>query len=282
MIGDSSGAGGARGLEAGILGIGLLGPGLPDWSTAARMLRGDQAWQPARTELPAPQMLPPAERRRATAPVKLTLAVGHQALTMSGRTPEDLRTVFVGSGGDGVNCHVLCESLASSDRLISPTRFHNSVHNAPSGYWGIAMRAMAASTVLCAPHDASFAAGLLEAMVQVQADDCEVLLLVYDTDYPEPLRSARPIPDSFGLALLLAPADGAGSLARIAIDPRSLSADAPACELGQAGLEALRRSIPAARSLPLLQRLASGRAGRVRVDYLPGRALELALELEPS
>mgnify|MGYP002075717815 CR=1 FL=1 len=39
----------------------------------------------------------------------------------------------------------LCQKIgvsvfASDDRLISPTRFHNSVHNAPSGYWSIAAR----------------------------------------------------------------------------------------------------------------------------------------------
>ncbi len=265
----------AAALSAFIDGIGLLGPGLPDWPAAAAALRSPECYQPARTELPAPQSLPPAERRRATASVKLTLATGREALAMSGRAADGLRTVFAGSGGDGLNCHVLCEALASSDRLISPTRFHNSVHNAPSGYWGIAMHAMAASTVLCAPHDGSFAAGLLDALVQVRTSGADVLLLVYDTDYPEPLRSARPIPDSFGVALLLAPQPAAVSVARVAVDPSSACLPAPADGLGHPGLEALRAAVPAARSLVLLDSVARAAPARVRLDYLPGRPLEV-------
>ena len=38
-------------------------------------------------------------------------------------------------------------------------------------------------------------------------------------------------------------------------------------------LEALRRSIPAARSLPLLQLLAQRVAGRVELDYLDGQCI---------
>lgn len=262
-------------LDAWIDGIGLLGPGLPNWPSAAAVLCATAPYRPARTDLPAPQMLPPAERRRATAPVKLALAAGREALTMADRRADDLRTVFAASGGDGANCHALCETLASDDRLVSPTRFHNSVHNAASGYWSIAMHAMAPSTVICAPHDGSFAAGLIEAVVQAQTSGEDVLLVAYDTDYPEPLRSARPIPDSFGLALLLSPRGRSDSAARVAVDPAGLFTEAPASTLDRPDLEALRCAIPAARALPLLERVARRAAGPVVLDHLPGQQLLL-------
>jgi len=88
--------------------------------------------------------------------------------------------------------------LASDDRQISPTRFHNSVHNAAAGYWSIATGAMTSSSVLCA-FDACFGAGLLEALTQVVVDDTRSVLLACDTAYPEPLHSVRPIPDAFVL-----------------------------------------------------------------------------------
>jgi len=44
-------------------------------------------------------------------------------------------------------------------------------------------------------------------------------------------------------------------------------------------LEALRTSIPAARSLPLLYQLAVRKPGIVNVEYLDGRSL--ALEIDP-
>jgi hypothetical protein len=49
--------------------------------------------------------------------------------------------------------------------------------------------------------------------------------------------------------------------------------DAPADRMSNPDLEALRASIPAARALPLLQRLAAGKAGTVNIDYLDGRSL---------
>jgi hypothetical protein len=50
-----------------------------------------------------------------------------------------------------------------------------------------------------------------------------------------------------------------------------------ACEL--AGLDALRRAIPAARGLPLLQALARGDATAVTLDYLDGLALGVTIDM---
>jgi hypothetical protein len=164
--------------------------------------------------------------------------------------------------------------LASDDRQISPTRFHNSVHNAAAGYWGIATGAMTASSVLSA-FDASFGAGLLEALTQTVVDNTPTVLMACDTAYPEPLHSARPIPDSFGIALVLTPQRGALALARISVSLTDASAD----QLDDAVLESLRFAIPAARGLPLLQGIALRQDKRVVLDYLD--STRLAVEIAP-
>lgn len=262
-------------LHASIESIGLIGPGLADWPQAADVLAGRVPWASARTALPPPAGLPSAERRRTSPVVKTALAVGHEAVAASGRDATTLAAVFAASGGDGQNCHAICEMLAGDDRQISPTRFHNSVHNAAAGYWSIAARARATSNVLCA-HDGSFAAGLLESLCQVAVDGMPSLLIAYDTDYPEPLHAVRPIDDAFGVALVLAPiatsndADTgaptpAKALARIEVK----LTDAPATTLASPALEALRADNPAARVLPLLEAIAAGRAESVVIDYLP-------------
>nr|WP_041675883.1 beta-ketoacyl synthase chain length factor [Ramlibacter tataouinensis] len=267
-------------LEVWVDGIGLLGPGLDDWTGGRAVLAGLAPARDEKTRVPAPTTLPAAERRRAGTAVKAAIAVGLQALQASGTAPQGLATVFTSSGGDGVNCHEICAALASSDRLISPTRFHNSVHNAPSGYWSISTGAMATSSVLCA-HDGSFGAGLLEAMAQCAVDRQPVLLVAYDTDYPQPLRGVRPIPDTLGVALLLSPQAGPHSLARLALQPASALTPQAAQRLADPVLEALRTAIPTARSLPLLQALAQApvSAQAVVLDYLPGQ--QLALEAAP-
>ena len=156
-------------LAAQIEGIGLLGPGLDGWTGSVALLEGRSPYIPQPTVLPVPDGLPPAERRRIGRVVKLALGVGLQALSKAGLDPAALPAVFASSGGDGHNCHEICQALSLDDRMISPTRFHNSVHNAPSGYWGIATRSREAVTsVSC--FDASFGAGLLEAARQFGCD----------------------------------------------------------------------------------------------------------------
>lgn len=258
-------------LRASIESIGLIGPGLTGWPQAAEVLAGRAAWTSARTELPPAAGLPSAERRRAAPVVKTALAVGHEAVAASGRDGTTLATVFAASGGDGQNCHAICEMLAGDDRQISPTRFHNSVHNAAAGYWSIAARSRATSNVLCA-HDGSFAAGLLESLCQVAVDGVPSLLIAYETDYPEPLHAVRPIADAFGVALVLAPMTDdanapmpAHALACIEVK----LTDAPVTTLASPEFEALRADNPAARGLPLLEAIAAGRAASVVIDYLP-------------
>jgi hypothetical protein len=273
-------------LTAHIEGMGLLGPGLDGWTNSVAVLQGRSAYTRQPTVVPVPEGLPPAERRRLGLVVKLALSVGLQATSKAGVEPDALPAVFASSGGDGQNCHEICQVLANDEKLISPTRFHNSVHNAAAGYWSIATRSKAASNALCA-FDWSFAAGLLEAMTQVVVDQTRVLLVAYDAPYPQPLFDKRPIPEAFGVAFVLAPSAGEAPSA-VGDVPGAASAighltlefgDAPADRMSNPDLEALRASIPAARALPLLQRLAAGRAGVVNIDYLDGRSL--AVEVVP-
>lgn len=260
-------------LTAWIEGIGFLAPGMPDWPTARAILRGEQAWENVPSILPAPAILPPAERRRASRVVKLTLAVGLEAAAHAGADVSTLATVFSASGADGHNCHAICEQLATDDRQISPTRFHNSVHNAAAGYWGIATKAMAPCQVICA-YDAGFGAGLLDALAQVVLDRQTTLLIAYDSEYPEPLFATRPVPDVAGVGLVLTPEKSERSLARITVLPST----APAEAMDDVDLEAQRHAIPALRALPMLRRLANGQEGRVVVDYLPPMQLEIDLQ----
>lgn len=260
-------------LSAWVEGIGFLAPGLPDWPAACALLRGESHYQEAPSLLPVPTLLPAAERRRASRVVKLALAVGLEAATQAQADIAALATVFSASGADGHNCHALCEQLAGDDRLISPTRFHNSVHNAAAGYWGIATGAMAPCQVIGA-YDASFGAGLLDALAQVVVDRQRTLLIAYDSEYPHPLYSCRPVPDVAGVGLVLAPERSPQALARITV---GYSRDA-APGMDDVRLEMLRAGVPALRALPLLARLARGETGPVVISYLAPLQLRVVVE----
>ena len=261
-------------LQVWIDGVGLIAPGLPTWNEGRAVLAGAAPYQPAPSVLPAPAILPPAERRRASRIVKLSLAIGLEAVEHGGADASQLMTVFSSSSGDGHNCDALCDMLASDDRQVSPTRFTNSVHNTAAGFWGIATGATPASQVLCA-YDGSFSAGLLEAMTQVVTSQAPVLLLAYDAEYSGALHLARPLPDAGGIALLLQAQPSARSLARIS---GSLTEE-KAAVIDNAELEALRLAVPALRGLPLLTALARRSSATLRLDYLS--ALQLQVDVQP-
>ncbi len=264
------------GLRVWVQGIGLLGPGLGSWASSLDVLRGVQAHANTPTVLPAPVRLPAAERRRAGAAVKLAMAVADEAVAQAQVDPTVLATVFSSSSGECGNCHAMCEALDMPAPVVSPTKFTNSVHNASSGAWHIAVASRAPSTSLCA-YNGSFGAGLIEAASSVCLGGEPVLLVASDSPYPEPLHSARPLPDHFGLALLLTPTATERSLAALTI---TLASSQPAAQpLASGSLDTLRHIIPAAAALPLLLALAQGKPQRgLVVDYLPEVGLHIDLE----
>ena len=264
-----------------VLGVGLLGPGLDNWAQGAAALH--QGYTAAPTVVPAPQRLPATERRRAGSVVKASIVVADQAVAAAGVQAALLPTVFTSSSGDPLNCHLLCEALAQAQRLVSPTRFTNSVHNVAAGYWHIALQSRAPSTSLAA-YDASFAAGLLEATVQCLAAQAPVLLVACDVPYPEPLHALRPLADVFAVALVLSPAAetgaAAGGAAQLELHSSTAALLGPATPCADPALEALRQGNPAARALPLLLALLQAAPARLVLQGVPGHAL--AVDVRPS
>ncbi|WP_043091560.1 beta-ketoacyl synthase chain length factor, partial [Xanthomonas sp. SHU 166] len=162
-------------LSATIEGIGFWAPGLPGWTLAQAFARGEGA--PLETPgRPSPQLLAPNERRRAPDTVAVSLDAALAACQDAGRDPATLPSVFTSTHGDLAITDYMCTTLASEPLSVSPTKFHNSVHNAAAGYWTIGAGATAAATAISA-HSGSFAQGLLEALSQLAAGEDAVLLV---------------------------------------------------------------------------------------------------------
>lgn len=184
---------------------GILAPGLQDWETTRAVLAGLNAYAPGPMPPIEATSLPPAERRRSSPTVRLAIAAAEQALRGTPRAPQDMAMVFASYEAAGVITHQLCEVLAGT-REVSPTQFHNSVHNAPSGYYSIAKGVKRAAGSVCRGRW-SFAAGLLCAAATACADDTPVLFVCYDSPLPAPLSAVMPILESTAIALVIAPAE---------------------------------------------------------------------------
>lgn len=237
--------------------VGIAAPGLTGWAASAPVLAGTAPLVVAAETPYAPALLPPNERRRATASVKLAFRAAEDAVTACGADARALASVFSSSDADMTVLHRICAALAQQPRVISPTDFHNSVHNAASGYWSIGVGSMEPTTTVSA-YDASFTAGLLEAVALARDRGADVLLVVYDATAPQPLAAKRPLDVTAGVAMIVGPAapGAAGALTLGLAGTVESPCTNPA-------LEALRAGNPALRALPLLELIAARRAGMV-------------------
>lgn len=262
-----------------IAGWGVLGPGLPDAETAGAILAAEGAYRDGVARAPIAAGLSPNEARRCPATARYALDVGQQALRAAGWDPGEVPTVLASGSGDLEISDKNCRALAQASIALSPTLFHNSVHNAAGGYWGIATGSRAATISLSA-YDESFAAGLLEALMTLgTARRC--LLIAYDLPAPGALAAVRKVPVPFAAALALTSERPAGPVARLSWrwGPQDLEAEAP---MAEPALEALRAANPAARSLPLLQALSARQPRTVSWTYPADGALRVAVAFEES
>lgn len=247
-----------------VAGVGLRAPGLAGWPDGRDVLAGRRAHEATDICVPACDLLPPAERRRAIPSVRLALAAGEEAATHSGCDVRALAMVFATATGDPATIHAILETLASPEREVSPTRFQNSVYNAPAGYWSIATRSHQPSVSLSA-YDASASAGLLEAAVRATTERCKVGLVVHDLPLHEPLSALRPIRAPFAAAMILDTQADDRTFA--ALDIEFLPQAGDVTRLEDEGLDALRLGTPAARILPVLVALARGAETHVVLEH---------------
>jgi hypothetical protein len=260
-------------MKIAIAAIGLAAPGFANWCDGSDFFQSGIAYDSSAEMLPmVPSLLPVNERRRTTQLIKLALQSGQDALDKWSGDVGELATVFANSDGDLEIVDKIMIALGMDGKPVSPTHFHNSVHNAPAGYWSIATRSRAPSTSISA-FDASFSAGLLEAAAQVIDEKRDVLLVSYDIPPPPTLHSFRPLVAPFAAALLLTMKDGVEAQAQIEIS--LMADDNNQSTLTDINLESLRRDNPAARCLPLLLQLANKGLGEVTIPYLSGQALHI-------
>lgn len=258
-------------MQCAVAGIGAWGPGFNDWPSLQAMLC-DHAYQPGQahpaspvcyaeptplppTVIPAPAVIPPNERRRAPLPVKMAVEVSWQALQASGMAPEQAACVFGSGLGDTEITDYMCRVLTTELKQLSPTRFHNSVHNAAVGYWSISVGCMKSANSVAA-YGMTAGLTLLEAVTQAVLHQEPVLATVFDAGAHAAYQQIFPCRQAFAAAFLLVPT---------ALDPKPgwprLTLQAPGahgieCAVNHPGLRDLQRDNPAAGVLGLLQLLA--------------------------
>jgi hypothetical protein len=255
-----------------IEGIGFWASRLPGWEQARAILRGEAAAPATAQTRPAPALLPPAERRRAPDTVAVSLEVASRACEMSGRDPKLMPSVFASTHGDLAISDAICDTLAKTPMLTSPTKFHNSVHNAAAGYWTIATGCLKPYTSLSG-YTFTFGEGLLEAVSQALSENTPVLYVAFDIEARGPVGTMQPSRGVFAGALVVAPEASERSLARLSFDVREDVRPSPT--LARAQNAALVEGNAMANGLPLFEALADGVEREVNQMLAPQLCLRM-------
>jgi Beta-ketoacyl synthase, N-terminal domain len=253
-------------------GVAFWAARLPGWQIARAVMRGEQQPHEAAASRPAPTLLAPTERRRAPDTVALALEVAARACEAAGRTPAELPAVFASTHGDLAISDYMCATLAATPTLLSPTRFHNSVHNAAAGYWSIGTGSYAAYTAISAFHY-TFATGLLEAVTQVACSDAPVLYVAFDIEAKGALATMAPSRGLLGVALVLAPAADEQRHRRLALQIGS--SESVLTTPARSAASAIVADNALAPCLPLFEALAVHGATTVRLALGERAALEV-------
>ena len=253
--------------------LSIIAPGLIDEKKTFKVLQGKQQWcfEPLPSFVPG--ILPANERRRTTPIIKIALQA-IQSLLKSKDDYNQMTTVFSSSDGDLGIDDKICQALLPPVKMVSPTLFHNSVHNAPAGYWSIASGMKSASVSLSAGNG-SFAAGLIDAASQVLIEQKSVLYVAYDVIAPEPLNSVRHFEYSLAIGLRLGVKKEEESLGTISLSLDEIDNGVSSCL--NTSLEPLRKGNPAGAGLPLLEVLARNSKSSITIPYVMGKYLQIGV-----
>jgi hypothetical protein len=263
--------------EVFIEGVGFWASRLPGWSTAREILAGRAQAPAAPVPRPSPALLPPAERRRAPDTVALALEVAARACEAAARDPKSMASIFASTHGDLAISDAICDTLAKTPSLTSPTKFHNSVHNAAAGYWTIGTGCLKPYTSVSGYYF-TFGQGLLEACVQALSEQAPVLFVAFDIEARGPVGTMQPSRGVFAGALVISPETSERTVARLAWEVREVPE--PRQSEPRAANAALVDGNAMANGLVLFEALADGIERDIAQTLAPH--LSLAIRVTPA
>ena len=192
-----------------VISFGAWGDGFESWNELVELIekKGATLKEGASSSKgPKPEVIPANERRRSPLPVRLAVETSWQATQAANIDPKELTCVFVSGFGDTQLTDYMCKVLATESKELSPTKFHNSVHNAAAGYWTISTGCEKAANSVAGFQD-SVSLTLMEAMIQCQQEKKPILLTFFDAPVSTVLTDIMGNGSSFSFSMIIAPDD---------------------------------------------------------------------------
>jgi len=256
--------------EVEISGVGIWSEFFSNWEEFCSAINGEEV--AAQSPL-KPEVIAPNERRRAPQSVKMAVEVMDQACRMAAVDPATVATVFASGIGDMQITDYMCRTLATAPLTMSPTRFHNSVHNAATGYWSIATGSHCPANAISA-YEGSVSMALLEGALQSLEEQIPVLVAAQEVSAPTPFSPIYPFEHPLAVALLLTPPGlTEAPLASVGVQFSGESADSPAASDAPAELSANYT----AAALPLLEVIARRAEAQLKMSTSGSHSLAVTV-----
>lgn len=230
----------------------------------------DQKADPS-LEKPDAALLEGPLRRRATPLTRMAVEVFQQAAEHAERGPtpkptpipktNTVSSVWATAYGEHTPAIKLLEMMQRGEGKLSPTHFHNSVHNTASGYASIATGNVAPSTTLTGGVEL-VASALFEACCLLESSGRDVALVVADEALQAPFDRAD-TRTPLAIAFLLSPRSerALGVLTKL----RRASVAGVPCD-GPFG------NLHISAALPLLEQIVRGEPGTVALELATPKA----------
>ncbi len=262
-----------------VIGCGAWSDSFDSWPALVELLKNKDA---VANEIkgPKPEVIPANERRRAPLPVRLAVETSWQATQRAGVDPKELCCVFVSGFGDTQLTDYMCKVLATDSKELSPTKFHNSVHNAAAGYWTISTGCEKAANSVAGFQD-SVPLALMEAAIQCHEEQVPILITFFDAPVSAVLTDIMGEGSSFSFSMIIAPeqlsfSEKTSEENILRLNVVSESCDWPVLQSEQPALQRCYSNNPSARILPLLEVLL-GVSGTKELQYPISEQLSILL-----
>ena len=200
-------------------------------------------------------------RRRATGLTRVAVEVLHQAIRTADCEVSTIPILWATAHGEHTTAIKILDMMRSGEGKLSPTHFHNSVHNTASGYASIALGNCSPSTTVTGGVEL-VASTFLEAICHLETAAQDVAVVLAD----EPLLP--PFERSEGAALL--------ALA-FCLSSRSEGARAVLTDFRRDAVAPVKHHdrfgpLYVGGALPLLERIVLGRPGTVALEVVSERS----------
>ena len=192
--------------------VGVWTPGFADADAWAQREVAGASELPV-AQAPRAELLPPMLRRRTSLMTRMAAEVAAQAIARAGFDAAAVAMIYGSVYGEIRTTLDLLEALLVADAPLSPTKFHNSVHNTAGGYVSISTKNRGGNAALTAGRS-TLAMGLLECAGLLGSTPEPAVLVLAEESLPEPLADGRaygPLAAAFALGREGGPAV-AGSL----------------------------------------------------------------------